>query len=121
VRLEYNVDPGKRITALISGSSELTAMVAAHPQIFSRLCNVEKLETTTTTPENAAVIVSGDVTLYLPLAGMVDVAAECERLHKELDNVKAQIEKTEKMLGNESFVSRAKPEWATVLDIASRR
>ena len=41
---------------------------------------------------------------------MVDLSAERDRLLKELENVKVQIEKTAKMLGNESFVSRAKPE-----------
>jgi valyl-tRNA synthetase len=50
------------------------------------------------------------VTLYLPLAGMIDFAAERERLVKELENVKTQIEKSEKLLGNEGFVSRAKPD-----------
>jgi valyl-tRNA synthetase len=111
VRLDYNVDPGKRIMALVGGGT-LANTVAAHPQIFARLCNVEKLTTLENgnVPEQAAVIASGDVTLYLPLAGMIDFAAERERLVKELDNVKAQIEKSEKLLGNEGFVSRAKPD-----------
>ena len=63
-----------------------------------------------TPPGQSAAVVSGDVTVYLPLAGMVDLDAERERLSKELAAVKAQIEKTEKMLGNESFVNRAKPD-----------
>lgn len=111
VRLDYNVDPGKRITALVGGA-EMANTVAAHPQIFARLCNVEKLTALEngSAPDQAAVIASGDVTLYLPLAGMIDFAAERERLVKELDNVKAQIEKSEKLLANEGFVSRAKPD-----------
>jgi valyl-tRNA synthetase len=116
VRLEYNVDPGKRIAALVGAGATndgaLSGTVVAHPAIFARLCNVERLTPLTNgdAPDNAAVIASGEVTLYLPLAGMIDFAAERERLLKELDNVRAQIDKTEKMLGNESFVSRAKPE-----------
>jgi valyl-tRNA synthetase len=111
VRLEYDVDPGKRITALAGGNG-LAAVVSDHPQIFSRLCNVERLERLAdgSTPEQAAVLVSGDVTLYLPLAGMVDFAAERERLLKEMDNLTVQIEKSEKMLANEGFVSRARPD-----------
>jgi valyl-tRNA synthetase len=58
-------------------------------------------------PEQSAAVVSGDVTIYLPLAGMVDLDAERERLKKELDSINQQIEKAEKQLANESFVSRA--------------
>jgi valyl-tRNA synthetase len=108
VRLQYNVDPGKRITALVSGGADAVA-VSQNPQIFARLCNVERVSEGSTT-EQAAAVVAGDVTLYLPLAGMVDLAAERERLTKELEGIRAQIEKSEKTLGNEQFVARAKPD-----------
>ena len=82
-----------------------------HGEMFSRLCNVERLEPLSgAAPDQAAIVVSGEVTLYLPLAGLVDLSAERERLTKELANLSAQIEKTEKTLANEQFVSRAKPE-----------
>ncbi|MBX3065475.1 MAG: valine--tRNA ligase [Anaerolineae bacterium] len=111
VRLDYNVEPSKRIEALVGGSG-LAATVAANPQIFARLCNVERMDGISNggTPDNAAVIASGEVTLYLPLAGMVDLGAERERLLKELESVKAQIDQKEKLLGNEGFTSRAKPD-----------
>jgi valyl-tRNA synthetase len=114
VRLEYNVDPSKRIAALVGGAADaaLTKAVVAHPYIFARLCNIEQLTSLAagTPPEQAAVIASGEVTLYLPLAGLIDFAAERERLAKELENVRAQIDKAETLLANEGFVSRAKPE-----------
>ncbi|MCE7946115.1 MAG: valine--tRNA ligase [Chloroflexi bacterium CFX4] len=110
VRAEYKVDPAKRLTVLADGGS-FGAGLAAHGEMFSRLCNVERLEALNgNPPDQAAAVVSGEVTLYLPLAGMVDLNAERERLSKELASLAAQIEKTEKMLANEQFVSRAKPE-----------
>lgn len=110
VRLEYNVDPGKRIQVIAAGGSAAT--IDQHADIFSRLCNVAQITLLegSTTPEQSAVIISGDVTLFLPLAEMIDLAAERERLYKELETVRTQIEKSEKMLGNESFISRAKPD-----------
>ncbi|HRE48716.1 MAG TPA: valine--tRNA ligase [Aggregatilineales bacterium] len=108
-RATYAVDPGKRISALLSGES--AERIAAQTVIFSRLCNVERLDVLSgAAPEQAAAVVSGDTTLYLPLAGMVDLAAERERLSKELAALSAQIEKAKAMLGNEQFVARAKPE-----------
>lgn len=62
------------------------------------------------TPEQAAAIVAADVTAYLPLADLVDLDAERERLAKELENIDQQIRRTEGLLGNDSFVSKAKPE-----------
>ena len=61
-------------------------------------------------PDEAASVVVSDVTFYLPLAGLVDVAAECERLTKEQGKLEEQITKSKHMLGNEQFVSRARPD-----------
>ncbi len=112
VRMEYNVDPGRRIQAIADGATH-TVLIEQYSDVFARLCNVdhvELLKSGAAAPEQSAAVVSGDVTVYLPLAGMVDLAAECERLSQELEKVKAQIAKTESMLANEGFVSRAKPE-----------
>jgi valyl-tRNA synthetase len=110
VRAEYNVDPGRRIQAIADGGSH-TALIEHHTDLFSRLCNVERVDLLNgNAPGQSAAVVSGDVTIHLPLAEMIDLSAERERLTKELEGVKVQIAKTEGMLANESFVSRAKPE-----------
>jgi valyl-tRNA synthetase len=111
VRAEYNVDPGRRIQAVADGGT-FAALIESHRDLFSRLCNVERVTLLdgNNPPGQSAAVVSGDVTIYLPLAGMIDITAECERLTKELEDVKARIDKTEKMLANQAFVSRAKPE-----------
>ncbi len=106
VRTEYNVEPAKRITTITADSSNL---LTDNTDIFSRLCNVERIDRGAA-PEQAATVVSGDATLYLPLGDLVDFAAERERLSKELANLNGQIEGAEKKLGNEGFTSRAKPE-----------
>ena len=111
VRNEYEVDPGRRIQA-IADSGSRTALIRDYAPIFSRLCNVERIDMLDGkgAPDQSAAVVSGDVTLYLPLAGLIDVASECKRLTEELESISTQAVKTEKNLANESFVSRAKPE-----------
>ena len=54
-----------------------------------------------TPPQKAVSLVLGAVTVYLPLAQMVDVEAEKARLSKELADVEAQIEKSEKLLASD--------------------
>jgi len=44
--------------------------------------------------------------LFLPLEGLIDVAAETARLTKELEKIQAEIVKVEQKLGNPGFVSK---------------
>lgn len=109
VRSEYDVAPSRKFTALVSAGSHKT-MIDAHSYVFSRLCNVPEIEILagSDAPEEAASIVVSDVTVYLPLAGLIDIEAECERLRKELDNLQQQLDRTDGMLNNDNFVKRAR-------------
>ncbi|HVU14599.1 MAG TPA: valine--tRNA ligase [Phototrophicaceae bacterium] len=112
VRDEYQVEPSRKITALIvPGSSP--KLFAAYEYLFARLCNVgtiNLLADESSAPQQAASVSVGDVTAYLPLADFVDVSAECDRLSKERAKLTEQISRVEKQLGNEQFVARARPD-----------
>ena len=56
----------------------------------------------------AAVTPAGEV--YMPLEGLIDVAAERLRLTKEIEKIQGEVKKSEGKLGNASFVERAPPE-----------
>lgn len=112
VRNEYAVDPAKRIT-VIAAPGDYRSTLSQYSYIFARLCNVEKIELLpdgAAAPDQAASVVVSSAALYLPLAGMIDIAAECERLRKEQSKLAEQIARVEKQLSNESFVSRARPD-----------
>ncbi|MGE4522291.1 MAG: valine--tRNA ligase, partial [Acetobacter sp.] len=61
-------------------------------------------------PNGAAQMIVDEATLVLPLEGLIDLSAEKARLSKDLAKAEDEVSKTEKKLGNENFVSRAKPE-----------
>ena len=48
-----------------------------------------------------------DAVLALPLADVVDLIAEGERLKREIEKVRSDIEKLDAKLGDEKFTSRA--------------
>ena len=47
--------------------------------------------------------------LFLPLAGLVDVAAEKARLSKEIEKAQTEIAKVEQKLANPQFVQKVPP------------
>jgi len=58
-------------------------------------------------PSGAVQIVLDEATLALPLAGIIDVAAESKRLKREIDKVGSEIRQLDAKLANEKFVARA--------------
>jgi valyl-tRNA synthetase len=59
-------------------------------------------------PENSVVLVVGSIEIFLPLAGMVDLAEERDRMEKELSEAQSQIARLEKLL-NSPFAEKAPP------------
>jgi len=110
VREEYTVEPSRKITALAAASRH-DAVLTQYKVLFSRLCNVVDLTVQVAgdpAPAQAASVVVGDATIYLPLSDFVDTAAECERLSKERTKLDEQIAKVQATLNNEQFIARAR-------------
>lgn len=110
-RSEHGVDHGRRIKAVIYPGAHRAAFeaLAAELQFFGRI-DPEAYEIRDGEPEapgKSAAIVVGGATIYLPLAGMVDLAAEQARLEKEIAEAEAEIARVDAMLGNAQFVEKA--------------
>jgi valyl-tRNA synthetase len=109
-RAEKNVKPGQTIPAtIIAGEFALTLeQEAAALATLSRL-DPEQLSihvNLETKPENCVVLVIGQVEIFLPLAGMVDIHEERARIEKELAEAENQIVRLEKLL-NSPFAQKA--------------
>ena len=107
VRAEMNVPAGAKVPLTIAGAGEETkARVARHQETLLRLARLDTLDYGR--PQAGAVqIVLDEATLALPLAGIIDIAAEQKRLKREIDKVGSEIKQLDAKLGNEKFVSRA--------------
>ncbi|RMD72660.1 MAG: valine--tRNA ligase, partial [Chloroflexi bacterium] len=113
VRSEYKVEPAKWIAATVV-AGERADLFRTQTPLISRLARVAVDELTIVTdlaerPRQAASIVIGAVECFLPLAGLIDIAAERDRLQKELAQAETDVARRSARLANESFVSKAPP------------
>jgi valyl-tRNA synthetase len=119
VRAEYNVQAGKRIAATIVTGAALdhkrsgglpTAPLRARRSVLVFLARLDEealqIVPTSEPLSQAASVVVGDVVAYLPLAGMVDIAAEVARLQKSLENLEGRIAGSQARLAGE-FAEKA--------------
>ncbi len=109
VRAEYNVPNGRAVHALLR-PGQLNSSLDELCVLFARLCRVEELSPLAADapdPANCATVVVNDTTVYLPLAELIDVAAERQRLGKERDQLQQRLQRSQNMLANEQFVARA--------------
>ncbi|RFD19277.1 valine--tRNA ligase [Komagataeibacter melaceti] len=112
VRSEMNVPPSRLAPVLLRDASPVTvARAAKWAEAISRMARVsEVLPLEGEMPQGAAQLVVDEATLVIPLAGIIDLVQERQRLEKECAKVDGEIVKVERKLGNADFVSRAKPE-----------
>ena len=61
-------------------------------------------------PEQSMSLLAGAVEIYLPLAGLLDIGKELERLDKEIVQAQQEIARIQGKLANQAFVAKAKPE-----------
>jgi valyl-tRNA synthetase len=108
VRSEMNVPASARIPCVLAGANAETRRRASHWQTeIARLARLESLSFVDQVPEGAAQIVLGEATVALPLAGVIDFAAERARLEKEFERTAKDIAAIDARLGNKGFLAKA--------------
>ncbi len=106
-RNEMNVPPSRKAKMFIVTDDTATFNADTFP-FFTRLAGASEVSVVSEyTDTDAVQIVTGAATIYIPLAEMLDMAKELERLTKEKEKTLFEIERLEKKLGNEGFVAKA--------------
>lgn len=112
-RAEYSVVPAKRISASIVASEEVIQYISKEKEVLALLSrlDVQNVHFTNSPPgdaEQSVHLVAGEgLEAYLPLADMIDISAEVERLSKRLSKMQTEYDGLKARLSSPNFVEKA--------------
>jgi len=110
LRAEKNIAPSKKIAAQFAASDKAD-LIKEQAQTIASLAGLDQSlisihQSLKDKPADSIALVVGSVEIYIPLAGMVDLAADKPRLEKELKEAQSHIERLEKLLSSD-FANKA--------------
>ena len=110
LRSEMNVAPSRRTRLMLLPADGWEETLRGGEGYFRRLAGAEQVEilndrNAVTGKNVSAVVAAGE--LFIPLGDLVDFAKEVARLTKELENLKKETARSEGMLKNPGFLSKA--------------
>lgn len=110
IRGEMNISPAKAIPVILNkGSKTDLSYLQSNTQFLNKLAKLESiswLDNQQDAPLASTQLV-GDMEVLVPMAGLIDLEAEIERLDKEIGKLETEIQKLSGKLGNEKFVANA--------------
>ena len=112
VRAEMNVPAAAKIPLLLrDADAGNQARLERHRDLVTRLARLSSLEILEggEVPKGAVQIVLDEATAVLPLAEVIDVSKELDRLKREVTKAESEIAKFDKKLANAQFLSKAPP------------
>jgi len=111
IKGEMNVAPSKRVSALVKADGAARQAIEESRALIETLARADlTVGPDIEKPRDAATEVCPPVEVYVPLAGLLDVAAEIARMDKDLKKIEADLAAINRKLGNEDFLERAPAE-----------
>ena len=107
-RAEMNVPPSRKAQVILVTAQPENYQLGAH--FITRMAYASELTVLTAAPADLTgmvTVATHDATVYMPMAELVDIAKELERIATERKKAEENLRRIEAKLANESFTSRA--------------
>ena len=110
IRGEMDISPSKELPVLLKNVSvNDQRRIDENQQFLSALAKLESITVLTDNDEAplSATAVVGDLSVLIPMAGLIDKDAEIARLTRSIEKLNKEADKTRSKLSNEKFVGKA--------------
>lgn len=111
IRSEMNVPPSRKAKYyIVSEDGMLRMLFQSSVDRYAHLISASEVivqEDKTGIPDDAVSVVITNAVVYIPLEELVDMAKEKERLTKEKAKLEKELARSNGMLNNEKFLSKA--------------
>lgn len=111
LRVEKNIPPNAKIDILLKNADEhKIEIIKNNKSLITNLAKINKITFVSeelTQSENFIISTIDELVLMIPLDGLIDTAAEKNRLNKELSNINNEIDQISKRLNNQMFIDKA--------------
>ncbi|RKM63246.1 valine--tRNA ligase [Butyrivibrio sp. XB500-5] len=114
VRTQMNVAPSRKAKVfVVSDNDEVLDIFSTGKLFFESLAYASESvcqKNKDGIADDAVSVVLAEATVYIPFSDLVDISAEIERLTKEQKKLEGELKRSQNMLSNEKFLSKAPAE-----------
>ena len=109
IKMNFSISPKKNIEIHCRGKKEILNVIKNYSANLKRMVRVdniildEKLEK----PKQSTTVVIGELEVFIPLSGVIDVDKEEDRLNKQISNLNGRLNSVNGKLNNKNFVANA--------------
>ena len=108
IRAEMNLPASAKLNIMaIDPAPHVSDYIATQRDLVLRLARLENLSVGSDIPEGSVQFVYAGQSFALPLAGVIDLAAERQRLARDIEKSEVECRKLKGKLSNEGFLSKA--------------
>ena len=111
IRAEMNVPVSRKAKAFfVIKDQDISELIGDEKSTFNRLAGLSDViaqNDKTGIPQDAVAVVVDGAEIFIPLEELIDLKKEIERLEKEKANLEMEVERINKKLSNQGFVSKA--------------
>jgi valyl-tRNA synthetase len=111
-RSGHGLPPGRALGVRVRASADQRRVIDTLAEEIRRVARIDPLELgdSAVAPSGAARLIVRGAEVLVPLAGVLDVGAECARIRRRLEGISGDAERSARKLDNRGFTAKAPPE-----------